>query len=79
MNFCGNLNDIPIQFRRYENIENRCKEDTFSQNETHIEKTIKEVKSENVQAQPYCTNQISLNLKDKIFIFLIIAIFFDIV
>ena len=77
MNSCKNLNDIPIQFRQYENTKNYCKEENISQNKKHTEKKIKEIKSENFQVQPQI-NQNSLNLKDRIFIFLIIAIFFDV-
>ncbi|MCI8805896.1 MAG: hypothetical protein HFE59_08420 [Clostridiales bacterium] len=79
MNLCKNLNDIPMQFRQY---ENRRKEEHIPPNTRNTEKTIeeikKEIKLENIQTKSPYPNQNTLNLKDKIFIFLIITIFFDI-
>lgn len=76
MNLYKNLNDIPIQFRQYENSH---KEEHISQN---TKKTLgeikKEIQSENIQTNSPHINQNTLNSKDKIFIFLIITIFFDI-
>jgi hypothetical protein len=62
--------------------KNRRKEEHIPPNTRNTEKTIeeikKEIKLENIQTKSPYPNQNTLNLKDKIFIFLIITIFFDI-
>ncbi len=68
MNSCGNLNDIPIQFRQFEHTNNTSEKNVSKENiNTDNLKITSEKQS--IQAQ--------LNAKDKIFIFLILAIFFE--
>lgn len=73
MNTCKNLNDIPKQFRQFENSENNVKNNA-DEDKIQTEK----IKSENFQINQR-NNQVPLSLNDKIFIFLIIAVFFDII
>jgi len=77
MNLYKNLNDIPIQFRQYEDKINTSKEDnnniSIEANNTKKDKTNV---FEKIPEQSNISN-CRIDIKDKLFIFLILAIFFD--
>jgi len=89
MNLYKNLNDIPFQFRQYEHRNNQGQKDSqkenipseFTELKINSQSTSKEIpKNTSEKKINEITNQ-SLNcqmdIKDKIFIFLILLIFFD--
>lgn len=89
MTLYKNLNDIPFQFRQYEQKKSNIESEYAKQNissekndkETEIQnKTLDNTTDTKEKKEAKITSQNSncqISVKDKIFIFLILAIFFD--